>query len=105
MFNIIDKLRTIRVSTKSKKSKKGLVVGAIRHFPVPHPFGAAVTLFRRSIFASCKIVTPLRGLKLPTVKTKKPPVGRSFVLMVEAAGVEPASASTLPSALHVYSIY
>ena len=48
------------------------------------------------------------------LKTLKSPGLRGFIglpwmlledEMVEAAGVEPASASTLPSALHVYSIY
>ena len=35
------------------------------------------------------------------LKTKKgPPRGDPFLFLVEAAGVEPASASTLPLALH-----
>ena len=33
-------------------------------------------------------------------KQKRPPEGDLFCFMVEAAGVEPASASTLPLALH-----
>ena len=41
-----------------------------------------------------------RGFSYLAGQTKRPPVGWSFCLLVEAAGVEPASASTLPLALH-----
>ena len=41
------------------------------------------------------------GSAVTAAKNKKgPPSGDPFLFLVEAAGVEPASASTLPLALH-----
>ncbi len=70
----------------------------------------AATLFcfwwRRREFESSLRSTDLRFASATRAfscvdgQTKRPPAGWPFRLLVEAAGVEPASASTLPLALH-----
>ena len=55
--------------------------------PAPRPTGA-----NASKIAPGDFVNPLRGI-VPAQQPKKPPVGWPFRLLVEAAGIEPASAS------------
>jgi hypothetical protein len=42
---------------------------------------------------------------LMSLKTKKPPEGGFSIRLVEAAGIEPASADPPPLDLHAYSIF
>jgi hypothetical protein len=71
--------------------------GNIRYILVPHPsglhcvqFGSAPGVARR---------TRTRVL-IYTAQTKKGHPKVTFILLVEAAGIEPASANPLPQALH-----
>ena len=56
----------------------------------------------RQTFASLRPPAPYwRGFSCHSrLKQKRPPKGDLFCFLVEAAGVEPASANTLPLALH-----
>ena len=66
--------------------------------------GGSLSLRYRSTDLRCASATravPARVQLSQPLKTKKGhPDGRPFLFLVEAAGVEPASASTLPLALH-----
>ena len=65
--------------------------------------GGSLSLRYRSTDLRCASATravPARVQLSQPLKQKRPPKGDLSCFMVEAAGVEPASASTLPLALH-----
>ena len=75
----------------------------MKYIPVFHPDGAVQETHVK--IRSRRIFEPVSGLNpTPDPQTKKPPQGW-FCCLVEMAGIEPASASTPPSALHAYSVY
>ena len=75
------------------------------HWATPFTFGGGgggLSLrFARQTSAPLRPPAPFRhGFSCLAGQTKRPPLGWPSCLLVEAAGVEPASASTLPLALH-----
>jgi hypothetical protein len=64
----------------------------------PHPFGASALRCSATPYGVWS--NPLRGFVIPAPKTPKGRLMATLCRLVEAAGIEPASASTPLSALH-----
>jgi len=69
-----------------------------------HPCNSPPAACGRANLLSCKFVKPATQCfntnQIQTANTKNALVGRIFLLVVEVAGVEPASANSLPLVLH-----